>query len=152
MADGAPVAAVMDNSQAPNSTAFEAQELKTDNLILSTYGLDAIICFNTCFIVPERQHLVQLFFGNYSGTITEPGCYCRNSCFVELRKVSTALLSIDLPNVKVADARGSPLVVSGIVTYQVVDARRAAIDVIDPFKVRAYTAYCSRFGGLSAHE
>lgn len=31
------------------------------------------------------------------------------------------------------DARGSPVLVSAIVTYEVVDARRAAIDVRDPF-------------------
>lgn len=66
--------------------------------------------------------------------ITERGCYCRNSCFVEMRHISTAMLTIQLPNIKVIDARGSPLIVSGIVTYEVVDARMASIDVKDAFR------------------
>lgn len=105
----------------------------TDNKMFNTYGLDYLCCLNSCFILPERTSMVQLFFGNYNGTITEPGCYCRNSCFVELRKVSTATISVDLPNVKVADSRGNPLMVSGVVTYEVQNSRRAAIDVADPF-------------------
>lgn len=42
------------------------------------------------------------------------------------------LISFDLENTKVLDARGSPIVISGIVTYSVADARAAAIDVSDP--------------------
>jgi hypothetical protein len=79
---------------------------QTDNMMCSTYGLDLLILTNTCFIVPERSAVVELFLGKYIGTITQPGIYCRNSCFVELRKVSTSITPIDLPNVKVADAHG----------------------------------------------
>jgi len=112
--------------------AFEGKQ-KPDNKFFSTV-LDYFFCFNSCIILPERLNLVELYFGNYYGTITEPGCYCRNSCFVELRRVTIAMKTIDLPNIKVIDAKGSPLIVSGIVTYEVVDARKASIDVIDAFK------------------
>lgn len=108
-------------------------EQHQDNKLCSTI-LDPLVCFNTCVIVPERENIVELWFGAYKGTITEPGFYCRNGCFVELRKVSTALQTIDLPNIKVIDVRGAPLIVSGIVTFEVVDARKAAIDVVDAFK------------------
>lgn len=118
----------------PASHASETEQ-KLDNRFLSTYGLDYLFCFNSCFVVPERHHVVELFFGSYHGTITEPGIYCRNSCSIKRRTVSTALISIELPNVKVADARGSPLMVSGIVTYEVVDARRACIDVNNCYRV-----------------
>lgn len=85
-------------------------------------------------MVPERAHYVQLHFGKYHGTITKPGCYCRSSFAIELRRVGTDLVTYDLPNTKVLDASGSPVVISGIITYQVVDARRAAIDVNDPHR------------------
>lgn len=108
-------------------------EQRKDNKFCSTI-LDPLFCFNVCTILPEREHIVELYFGEYYGTITKPGCYCRNSWFVELRKISTALKTIDLPNIKVIDKRGSPLIVSGIVTYEVIDARKAAIDVVDAFR------------------
>lgn len=75
--------------------------------------------------------MVELHFGKYHGTITEPGCYCRNTLATELRRVATDLVTYDLQNTKVIDERGSPVVISGIITYEVVDARRAAIDVSD---------------------
>lgn len=112
--------------------AFQGQQTK-DNYFFSTI-LDYFCCFSTCFILPERTHVAELLVGKYYGTITEPGCYCRNSCFVEMRRVSTAMMTIQLPNIKVIDARGSPLIVSGIVTFEVVDARKASIDVIDAFR------------------
>lgn len=139
-----PPPAVATMSAPPPATAAEDEEIDnvgnpeteeyTDNRMFSTYGLDFLCCFNSCFILPERTSMVQLFFGNYNGTINEPGCYCRNSCFVELRKISTATSAIDLTNVKVADSHGSPLMVSGVVTYDVSNSRRAAIDVSNPFQ------------------
>jgi regulator of protease activity HflC (stomatin/prohibitin superfamily) len=47
----------------------------------------------------------------------------------------TARAAIDLIHVKVADLKGNPLMVSGVVTYGVVNARKAALDVTD---VKAY--------------
>lgn len=78
--------------------------------------------------------MVQLYFGGYHGTITRPGCYCRSAFAIELRRVATDLITYDLPNTKVLDARGSPIVISGIITYEIVDARKAAIDVADPHR------------------
>lgn len=105
-----------------------------DNVFCLSTPWDIFFPCNSCFILPERANYVQLLFGKYHGTITEPGCYCRSSCAVELRRVGTDLITYDLPNTKVLDAAGSPVVISGIITYEVVDARRAAIDVNDPHR------------------
>lgn len=114
--------------------AFSGAEQKDNSLLgFGAWGLNYLIPFNSCFILPERMAAVELFFGEYYGTITEPGCYCRNSCAVEVRRVSTALTSIDLPNVKVLDSSGTPVLVSAIVTFEVVDARRAALEVHNAF-------------------
>jgi hypothetical protein len=77
-----------------------------DNACCSMSNLGFLFCCNTCFAVPERTAVVQLFFGRYVGTITEAGCYCRNAWFSEFRRVSTALTPIDLANIKVADSNG----------------------------------------------
>lgn len=39
-------------------------------------------------------------------------------------------LLVELQAVKVADANGNPLVISGVVNYRVVDPTRAALDVL----------------------
>jgi len=83
----------------------------------------------SCATVDEKTERVLLAFGKYFGTVREPGCYCWNPCGISSRIVSTSRSAIDLLQVKVADARGNPLMVSGVVTYQIVDARKAALDV-----------------------
>lgn len=114
----------------PNEAARTTQ--REDNIFCLSTPFDILIPCNYCFIVPEKRHIVELFFGRYHGTITKPGCYCRSIIAVELRRVGTDLISYDLPNTKVLDLAGSPVIISGIITYEVVDARRAAIDVNDP--------------------
>lgn len=107
---------------------------KPDNTFCLSTPLDVCVPCNACFVVPERVHMVELFFGHYHGTITEPGCYCRSTIMTELRRVPVNLVTYDLENTKVLDAHGSPIVISGIITYSVTDARAAAIDVSDPHR------------------
>jgi len=59
----------------------------------------------------------------------QPGCYCWSPFGLTTKTISTARSAIDLMHVKVADQKGNPLMVSGVVTYQVVDSRKAALDV-----------------------
>lgn len=110
---------------------FKSKPTKEDNFCCGSSLLQFCVICNTCFIISERQEMVELFLGSYRGTITEPGCYCRTCICTEFRRVGTQLVTFDLKNTKVLDAVGSPIMVSGIVTYQVVDARAAAIDVQD---------------------
>ncbi|GAB0490329.1 hypothetical protein MMPV_001563 [Pyropia vietnamensis] len=126
------------SASAPHVHTMEASEDapstvdKADNAMCSSYGMDFIIPLTSCFIVSEREAVVNLFCGHYYGTITSPGFYLRNWVCVEGRRISTAIQSLDIANVKTADANGNPLLVSGIVSWAVVDARRAALDVADP--------------------
>jgi hypothetical protein len=84
-----------------------------------------------CTTLDERQEKVLLNWGKYHATIRQPGCYCWNPFGLSGRTISTARSAIDLMHVKVADLKGNPLMVSGVVTYQVTDSRRAALDVSD---------------------
>lgn len=83
----------------------------------------------SCRVVPVRQELVVLNFGKYVGVAREPGLYCINPCGSDGILVTTAITTYDVPSLKVLDAKGSPLIVSGVVTYQVKDVQRAALDV-----------------------
>mmetsp|Transcript_7979 Transcript_7979/g.21138 ORF Transcript_7979/g.21138 Transcript_7979/m.21138 type:complete len:268 (+) Transcript_7979:50-853(+) len=90
-----------------------------------------LFCCLYAFTVDPAHKDVQLFCGKYTGTITESGCYCRNGCCVERRRINVTLKTIDLENTKIIEGRGNPLIVSGVVSYQVIEPRRAALDVDD---------------------
>jgi regulator of protease activity HflC (stomatin/prohibitin superfamily) len=92
-----------------------------------------ILCFpftllGSCFTVNEKEEIITLHYGKYTGTVQEPGCHWVNCWGRELIKVSKAKISVDLPNIKVVDKNGNPLVVSGIVVYHLVNIKKSNID------------------------
>ena len=67
---------------------------------------------------------------SYLGVLREPGIWLVNPCGMERVSVSAWPSSrVEVPSVKVVDVKGNPLIVSGVVTYQVIDSKRAALDV-----------------------
>lgn len=58
-----------------------------------------------------------MHWGKATGAMTEPGFYIVNPCGADMRKVSTKTKVIDLPNIKCLDAKGAPIIVSGVITY-----------------------------------
>ena len=96
--------------------------------------IGATLCFplvacNFIKQVEEKQEFVVLNFGTYSGRLREPGLQCVNPCGITLLPVSTKQQIINIDTAKVLDKRGSPIVVSGIVSYFVIDSRKAALNV-----------------------
>ncbi len=85
----------------------------------------------SCHTINEREEAVYLRFGKFEAVYRKPGLYCLNTAGLEGCKISTAIQSFDVPKLKVVDQCGNPLIVSGVVTYQVVDSKRAAIDVVN---------------------
>ena len=114
-----------------------APELKNDVgccKLCCPSGLSCCLCMMmpfclSCPQVNTRHELVILSYGKYIGSLREPGCYCLNGCGTEVRDVSTAVNSTELPQLTVIDKRGNPLRVSGVVNWVVVDARKASLDV-----------------------
>lgn len=105
-----------------------------------TSGLATALCIVTTPIfclpllgsmltVPPRHAAVTTVFGRFLGSFKQPGLYWVNPCGLSVRMISTMNHGIELQSVKVADGAGNPLVISGVVTYCVVDATRAALDV-----------------------
>ena len=76
-----------------------------------------------------KTEVIALQYGRLVAEVKEPGCNFL-SCFGrDLIKVSTAQISTNLPNVKVADYNGNPIIVSAVVQYEIVDAKKAVLDV-----------------------
>lgn len=75
--------------------------------------------------------MIALQYGRLVAEVKEPGWSFLSCWGQQLFKVSTAQLSINLPNVKVADHNGNPIIVSAVLQMEVVDAKRAVLDVQD---------------------
>jgi len=92
-----------------------------------------VMCFPitmcSCYTVQERESAVLLTYGKYAGTVKEPGIHWANIWGRDLRKISTKVISVDLPHTKVIDANGNPLLISGVLTYQFVSPKKAVLDV-----------------------
>jgi regulator of protease activity HflC (stomatin/prohibitin superfamily) len=81
------------------------------------------------FIIQPRTQVVVLRFGKYKRTIQEEGISYVFPFGRNLRTLSSQLVSIDLPRMMVLEANGNPIEVSAVCSYEVREARRAAIDV-----------------------
>jgi regulator of protease activity HflC (stomatin/prohibitin superfamily) len=90
-----------------------------------------IVCCCSWKQVNEREEAVVLQWGRYQKTIKEPGIRWVNCCGTEARTVSTSVRSVDVPQQKMVDGNGNPLLVSAVLVYQVENSFRAAIGVAD---------------------
>ena len=119
----------------PNALEFDDDKYPSD---LKT-GIHPLACclsvlfpccwLCSCYSVKEQTSIVRLTFGRYSGLDKTPGIHCANPCGRELRYVSQKKNIINLPLTKVADAAGSPVNVSGVVTFYTDNPIRAALAV-----------------------
>jgi len=82
-------------------------------------------------VVEQNTELVTLNMGALSNVYTEPGCTLLNPVWLEKLVVSKARVSRDLPETKVIDYNGNPIIVSGVVVYRWTDTARAVLDVFD---------------------
>merc|ERR1712196_736970 len=70
-----------------------------------------------------------LTWGKYTSVVKEPGIYFLNPCGTSLNKVSTKQQTTDLPNVKLLDLKGNPVVGSGVVFWSIVGVKAAVLNV-----------------------
>ena len=66
----------------------------------------------------------------FIGVLRVSGMHCPvNLAGMERINVNIAVQSIEIAKVKVVDVKGNPLMVSGVVTFQIIDSKKAALDV-----------------------
>ena len=80
-------------------------------------------------VAPGRAHVVQLF-GNYKGTIREPGMQYVNP-FSNRIPISTRIRNLETAQAKVNDADGNPIEIAAVVVWQVQDTAQATYSVDD---------------------
>jgi regulator of protease activity HflC (stomatin/prohibitin superfamily) len=83
------------------------------------------------FIVQPRTQAVVLRFGKHVATIAEEGIHYAFPFGRRIIRVTSSVVSMDLPKTTVLEANGNPIEVSGICSYRVMDAQKALLDVED---------------------
>jgi len=123
-----------DNVHNPGKVLIEDNEDTTDPKscgFLSCFlgGLCFGVGLCSCFTVSPKEEVVLLNFGEYNGTVKDPGCHYVCSFGRTMYRVSTKVKSIMIPETKTIDRNGNPLIINGILAYQIRNAKRATLDV-----------------------
>jgi len=104
----------------------------------------SIICpfswLGSCRVLREKEGAMLLTWGKFSSVVTEPGCYVLNPCGTTLSRVTTKQQTTDLPNVKLLDLKGNPVVVSGVVFWQVEGVKASLLNVENVYQYVNTTA------------
>lgn len=88
----------------------------------------SFILMTGILVVQPNKSYALVFFGNYLGTIREPGLWC--SVPFALRKgVSLRVRNFNSKTLKVNDIEGNPVEIATVVVFRVVDTAKAMFDV-----------------------
>jgi regulator of protease activity HflC (stomatin/prohibitin superfamily) len=82
-----------------------------------------------CFTVSPREEVAITHLGVLTSVVKEEGCHITYPFGRNMSRISTKQESMFLPEMKVADATGSPVVVSAVINYRVVDSKKALLNV-----------------------
>ena len=93
-------------------------------------NLFVIFLWAGLFMVAPNEAKVLQFFGDYAGTVRDPGLHWANPFFTK-RKVSARIRNFDSDRLKVNDHRGNPIEIAAVVVWQVVDTAEAVFEVDD---------------------
>ena len=107
-----------------------AQQDVTVILFSSFLMTAAIICLVGLFMVEPNQERVLLLFGNYMGTVLEPGLRWANPFYTK-RAVSLRVRNFETERSKVNDTDGNPIEISAVVVWRVIDTAEATFEVDD---------------------
>lgn len=90
----------------------------------------ALICFGGIFVVNPNEGRVLTLFGNYRGTVKEPGLWWVNP-FMAKKAVSLRIRNFETAKLKVNDANSNPIEIAAVVVWKVVDTAEAMFEVDD---------------------
>lgn len=92
--------------------------------------LALLIAFFGYFIVNPNEAKVLQLFGEYVGTVRDPGLRYANP-FYSKRRVSTRVRNFETGKLKVNDSDSNPIEIAAVVVWRVVDTAEALFDVDD---------------------
>jgi regulator of protease activity HflC (stomatin/prohibitin superfamily) len=91
-------------------------------------GIACFICLFGLFTVSPNEAKVLQFFGNYTGTVREPGLRWVNPFYTK-RGISLRVRNFESERLKVNDLAGNPIEIAAVVVWRVVDTAEALFHV-----------------------
>jgi regulator of protease activity HflC (stomatin/prohibitin superfamily) len=88
------------------------------------------ICLGGLFVVNPNQGVVLQLFGDYKGTVREPGLRWANP-FYSKKAISLRVRNFETARLKVNDHDGNPIEIAAVVVWKVVDTAEASFEVDD---------------------
>ncbi len=105
-------------------------------------GIGFLYVLGGFFIVQPRTQVVVLRFGKYQHTITNEGIRYVFPLGRRLYRLSSQLISVDLPRNMVLEANGNPIEVSAVCLYRVKEAQKAVLEIEDYHQYVTLLATC----------
>jgi len=105
--------------------------LMTNLIDIVTCPLTFLCCCCGFLLINEREEQLIFRYGKYAKTLKEPGIHFAYPTMRNTYSFNTKIVTIDLPNTKINDANGSPLNVSAVLSYRIVDSMKAYLNVSD---------------------
>ena len=99
-------------------------------LISIAGGISAFICLFGFFMVNPNEGRVLQLFGDYKGTVKNPGLRWANP-FYSKKRVSLRVRNFESALLKVNDHDGNPVEIAAVVVWKVVDTAEAVFHVDD---------------------
>jgi len=127
---GVPVAATSLEEQ-----PAEISEVQIEPVPFSTMALSVLLapftplCCCGLYTVEAKTEVAVLHMGQLTEMQADPGLHCAWPVGQKRMEVSTKQQTMELPTSKIADATGNPVMVSAILNYRVVDAKKALLHV-----------------------
>lgn len=94
-------------------------------------SIAAVLVLIGIYVVPPNMgRVLQLFGGEYRGTVTKPGLFWSNPFYTKAR-ISMRAITLNGDKLKVNDRTGNPIEIAAVIVWQVVDCCKARFDVDD---------------------
>jgi len=93
-----------------------------------------------CRVINEKEAGLMLTWGKFTSVLKSPGCYVINPMGTEISKVSLKQQATELPDVKLLDLKGNPVVVSGVAFWQIEGVKAAVLNVENVYRYVHTTA------------
>ncbi len=101
-------------------------------IVLDLLAIIAVaISFGGFLIVSPNEAQVLQVFGNYAGTVNQPGLWWTNPFTLPRHKVSQRVRNFESAHLKVNDHDGNPIEIAAIVVWRVSDTAEAVFQVDD---------------------
>eukprot|EP00657_Telonema_sp_P-1_P009128 TRINITY_DN3294_c0_g1_i5.p1 TRINITY_DN3294_c0_g1~~TRINITY_DN3294_c0_g1_i5.p1 ORF type:complete len:299 (+),score=92.48 TRINITY_DN3294_c0_g1_i5:53-949(+) len=113
------------------SDVYKRQEVEIGDVPFLAMCCSIFPCahLNAYYCLGPKEEAAITHCGVLTSMQSEPGCHHATPCGMEVMKISTKQRVLDLPNQKVADGNGNPIMVSAVLNYRVADAKKALLNV-----------------------